>query len=50
MRVCICLRGVIVGNHISCQEKQILRRMSENKKIKFVNMEVATNFKAVKLG
>ena len=45
-RICICLGGAIAGN--SSEGKQISRRMQKNQK-KFMNMEVATNFKAVKL-
>ena len=45
------LRGVISGKYFSCKEKQILRRMKINKnKIKFMNMETITSFKAVNLG
>ena len=38
------LGGVIVGDCFSCKEKQILVRV----RFLFVNMEIVTNFEAVK--
>ena len=44
-RICICLE-VIAKNYFSCEENQILRRILFPMEI----MEIATNFKVVKLG
>jgi hypothetical protein len=35
---------VVVGDYFPCEEKQILRRVA----IFFMNIEIATNFEAVK--
>ena len=46
-RVCICLGGVITGDHLSCKEKQILRGV-QNIVFFFMNKEIVTDFEAVK--
>lgn len=47
MRVCICLGSVIVRDYFYCEKKQIPRRMQKSLTFFFVNMGIATNFKAM---
>ena len=39
-----------MGNHFSCEEKQILKYNAKINQFFFMNREIATNFEAIKLG